>query len=106
MSPCDLSLATLRCWEHEDCLEHPELALACGPGTDYPWSGSFLASTPDELSNRGEPAWWENGDGREPYGHGSGRGFGYGFYDSGDGFGRSHHDGFGCAFDCEEEVND
>ena len=28
--PCDPSLATLRCWGHEDCLEHPELALACG----------------------------------------------------------------------------
>ena len=28
--PCDPSLAPLRCWGHEDCREHPELALACG----------------------------------------------------------------------------
>jgi len=24
--------APFRCWEHEDCLEHPELALACADG--------------------------------------------------------------------------
>ena len=43
--PCDPSLASLRCWGHEDCLEHPELALACGPracpqlpvGDEQPW---------------------------------------------------------------------
>ncbi len=32
MNSNDPSLAVLRCWEHEDCLEHPELALACADG--------------------------------------------------------------------------
>ena len=32
MNPLDPAVATLRCWEHEDCLEHPELALACAGG--------------------------------------------------------------------------
>lgn len=105
MNPCDPSLAPLRCWGHEDCLEHAELALACGPDRDYPWGGGFLTNTTDALSSRGEaPERW-GGDGWEPYGHGAGRGFGYGF-DSGDGFGKSHHDGFGVPFDCEEEDND
>ena len=29
MNPLDPAVAMLRCWEHEDCLEHPELALEC-----------------------------------------------------------------------------
>lgn len=29
LDPC---FATLRCWEHDDCREHPELGLACGDG--------------------------------------------------------------------------
>ena len=32
MSPLDPQNAAFRCWEHEDCLEHPELALACAEG--------------------------------------------------------------------------
>ena len=32
MSPLDPVVAALRCWEHEDCLEHPELGLACADG--------------------------------------------------------------------------
>ena len=24
--------ATLRCWEHEDCIDHPELGLVCATG--------------------------------------------------------------------------
>lgn len=36
---CDPKHAPSRCWEHEDCREHPELALACGPKShDTPWS--------------------------------------------------------------------
>lgn len=33
VDPCDPRLATQRCWEHDDCAEHPELGLACGPST-------------------------------------------------------------------------
>ena len=32
MNPLDPAVAALRCWVHEDCLEHPELALACADG--------------------------------------------------------------------------
>ena len=32
MNPLDPAVASLRCWVHEDCLEHPELALACAGG--------------------------------------------------------------------------
>ena len=35
MNPCDPALAPVRCWEHEDCLEHPELALACATELTY-----------------------------------------------------------------------
>ena len=35
MNPCDPSLAPVRCWEHDDCLEHPELALACATELTY-----------------------------------------------------------------------
>ena len=28
--PCDPVFAFVRCWEHDDCAEHPELAMACG----------------------------------------------------------------------------
>ena len=36
MNPLDPAVAALRCWEHEDCLEHPELALACADGRSTP----------------------------------------------------------------------
>ena len=36
MNPLDPAVAPLRCWEHEDCLEHPELALACADGASTP----------------------------------------------------------------------
>ena len=29
MNPLDPAAASLRCWEHEDCLEHPELGVVC-----------------------------------------------------------------------------
>ena len=32
----DPAVAALRCWEHEDCREHPELALACADGRSTP----------------------------------------------------------------------
>ena len=32
MNPLDPQNAPFRCWEHEDCREHPELALACAAG--------------------------------------------------------------------------
>ena len=35
MNPCDPALAPVRCWVHEDCLEHPELALACATELTY-----------------------------------------------------------------------
>ena len=28
----DPAAACLRCWEHEDCVDHPELGLACASG--------------------------------------------------------------------------
>ena len=37
MNPCDPALAPVRCWEHEDCLEHPELAHACAGGQRLMW---------------------------------------------------------------------
>ena len=36
MNPLDPAVAALRCWEHEDCREHPELALACADGKVTP----------------------------------------------------------------------
>ena len=32
MNPLDPAVAALRCWEHEDCREHPELGRACAGG--------------------------------------------------------------------------
>ena len=74
--PCDPSLVPLRCWEHEDCLEHPELALACGPracpqspvGDERPWMGCGF---PDGWGEQDETF----GDGRG-YGSNSGGGTG------------------------------
>ena len=33
MGPLDPENAPFRCWEHEDCLEHPDLAIVCAGGT-------------------------------------------------------------------------
>ena len=35
MDPLDPAHAPFRCWEHEDCLEHPELAFACAGGEPF-----------------------------------------------------------------------
>jgi len=62
MSPLDPQNASFRCWEHEDCLEHPELALACADGSRVglsmfeagcntyvgAWSGDGLGSGPSD----------------------------------------------------------
>ena len=46
MNPLDPAVAALRCWEHEDCLEHPELALACANGV----STSLSACVSDDFA--------------------------------------------------------
>ena len=62
MSPLDPQNAPFRCWEHEDCLDHPELALACADGSQVglsmfeagcntyagAWSGDGLGSGPSD----------------------------------------------------------
>lgn len=51
---CDPKHAPARCWEHEDCVEHPELGLSCGPTTaTTQWSewggqGRFQDASIDE----------------------------------------------------------
>ena len=72
MNPLDHAAACLRCWEHEDCLEHPELALACGPGRDCPWIVMFV------YEGEGGPGFGPDGDGWNPFGHGEGFGLNYG----------------------------
>ena len=88
--PCDPSLAPLRCWEHDDCLEHPELARACGAVTHPAWPNPTETTyCLDErvgyetrgivLSGTGVGDGFQNGGGRgEPYGHGAGYGVGLG----------------------------
>jgi len=44
VNPLDPAVAALRCWVHEDCLEHPGLALACAGGV----SVDFTASASDD----------------------------------------------------------
>lgn len=51
---CDPKHAPSRCWEHEDCVEHPELGLSCGPtSATTQWSewggqGRFQDASLDE----------------------------------------------------------
>ena len=45
MNPLDPAIAALRCWEHEDCLEHPELALACAGGAVTEWAAGVSEGT-------------------------------------------------------------
>ena len=42
--------APFRCWDHGDCLEHPELALACADGSRTALAMFTVFVEPDALS--------------------------------------------------------
>ena len=81
MSPLDPQNAPFRCWDHEDCLEHPELALACAGGERTALAMFGPVVHPDDLG--GERRWAGastagrtcsgdgDGDGDDPLGTGS-----------------------------------
>ena len=108
VNPCDPALAPVRCWEHEDCLEHPELALACADGREAEWTvmdvgfdlypdtrdGDVRYSHDDGLwiFGVGDGDWPGEGNGADcafPDGDGDGCGLG------GDAFGEKGGDGYG-----------
>ena len=78
MNPFDPAVAALRCWEHEDCLEHPELGRACAGGAVV----YHVAGISDFFSHKmsGYPplgnnyGWEHDGDGE---GHGDQGAVGY-----------------------------
>ena len=81
---CDPVLAPLRCWEHEDCLEHPDLGLACAGGR-----ATVVLMSADArymVATSGYPA---RGDGYACSAHDNERGEWYGHYTAwlGDGSG-------------------
>ena len=98
MNTLDHTMALFRCWEHEDCVEHPELGLACADGRVTRLGGEldedggcrFTPAREQDAScqrfsmpgdGRGvprmsaSPLW---GDGCEPFGYGLGVGDGHG----------------------------
>ena len=85
------AVAALRCWEHEDCLEHPELALACADGASTPvgvaGSGACDNLTTHETIYGGNGDTSSDGDGLgNMWGSWSGEGNGHGLpgtYDAG-----------------------
>lgn len=100
MTTTDLELAASRCWKHDDCLEHPELGVACAAGqttfcqvgTGGDWSIAF--AFPHGMESCLDPASLyanalEN--------HHGGFGFGYGSgLDDGDGDGEPPGEGTGA----------
>jgi len=68
MNPLDPAVAALRCWVHEDCLEHPELALACAGGAATEWAAGVAEGTDGAFLTD-----WSFGDG---YGYANGGGDG------------------------------
>ena len=78
------AVAALRCWEHEDCLEHPELALACADGASTPVgvAGSGACdnlTTHETIYGDGDGDTRSDGDGQgNMWGSWSGDGAGYG----------------------------
>ena len=68
MNPLDPAVAALRCWVHEDCLEHPELALACAAGLATEWAAGVAEGTHGAFLTD-----WSFGDG---YGYTNGGGGG------------------------------
>jgi len=94
----DLDLAAIRCWEHDDCLEHPELGVACAAGqttfcqvgTGGDWSIAF--AYPSETSAILPASIFV--DDLENHHGGFGFGFGSGGLD-GDGDGESPGEGTG-----------
>jgi len=67
--------AMLRCWEHEDCLEHPELALACANGMPIVWAAGVAEGPSEGTVQSGFATAQPYGDG---FGHGVGNGDGFG----------------------------
>ena len=73
MSPLDPQNAAFRCWEHEDCLEHPELALACADGSRTALAMFGPVVHPDALGERrweGDRTGDGDGGGDDPLGVG------------------------------------
>ena len=58
MNILDHTMALFRCWEHEDCVEHPDLGLACADGRvtrlggelDDDWSCRFWPARDQNVS--------------------------------------------------------
>lgn len=92
--------ATLRCWEHEDCVDHPELGLVCCEGEPDRPLGMDGEHITCELER--EMFWWGadsdgNGLGRQAktgFGCDSGNGLGGGDADH---YGTTHGDGYLAA---------
>ena len=73
VNPCDPALAPVRCWEHEDCLEHPELALACAEGREAEWTVMDVGfDLYEDRRGEGGSESWPSGHGRWTPGVGDG----------------------------------
>lgn len=83
--PCDPVFAFVRCWEHSDCLEHPELAMACGPKALSLRVDTFANVIVGDVPDFG-PLIEGSGDGVGEFGSGDG-----------DGFRRENGDGWGVG---------
>lgn len=104
-SVCDPRFAIVRCWEHEDCREHPDLAFDCADGREAEWTVMDVGFDlyPDRLDGGGyfsyqglwcdgcgDGDWPSCGNGVEcgaPGGTGDGEGRGLNNRDDGDGWG-------------------
>jgi len=104
-SVCDPRFAVVRCWEHEDCIEHPDLAFDCADGREAEWTvmeagfelypdwldgGGYHSYQGLWVDGRGGGDWPGCGDGAECAGQGGtgdGEGRGLNSRADGDGYG-------------------
>lgn len=75
--PCDPVFAFVRCWEHDDCAEHPELAMACGPKALSLRVDTFANVIVGDVLDWTGPLSDGSGDGEGEFGSGNGDGFSF-----------------------------
>ena len=87
MDTVDPQTAVLRCWEHEDCREHPDLGLACASAAERitflqmgPWFGEPFGPVVEDDPARGQIsmrtplAWGDDFEMNLTWGDGDGHG--------------------------------
>lgn len=104
MDAYDPQLAPVRCWEHEDCIDHPELGVVCATGqptfcqvgTAGHWTMLTVAWS------RGGERWADYIGGDDPLQAHSSEDDSYGGYGDGYRYGNAYGDGRGSG-DYHEE---